>query len=62
MSLLVGTAGADEVTHDPSLEQIPDGEAERLKNIVRLTLEQMKKRYPGNDAVKRGVHPKTTGA
>jgi len=61
MSLLVGTAGADGVTHDPSLEQIPDGEAERIKNIVRLTLEQMKKRYPASDAVKRGVHPKDHG-
>ncbi len=61
MTLLVGAASADGISHDPSLEQIPAGEEARIKNIVNLTLAQMKKRYPGAEAVRRGVHPKDNG-
>ncbi len=49
------------ITHDPELEIIPKGEAAQIENIVRLTLEQMKKRYPGDKPVVRGVHPKDHG-
>ena len=60
-AFLVGTANADGITHDSSLEQIPDGEDARIKNTVNLTIEQLKSRYKGNDPVKRDVHPKAHG-
>ncbi len=68
LALLVsfGTADAgvkvSKVPHDSQLEKIPAEEAAQIKNIVRLTVEQMKKRYPANNiAVLRGVHPKDHG-
>ena len=49
------------VVHDAELEIVPKEEAAQIENIVRLTVEQMKKRYPGEKAVVRGVHPKDHG-
>lgn len=43
------------------LERIPAEEAIQIENIVRLTIEQLKKRYPGEDRVRRGVHAKDHG-
>ncbi len=43
------------------LERIPAEEALQIENIVRLTIEQLKRRYPGEAAVRRGVHPKDHG-
>lgn len=43
-----------------ALEQIPDGEAARIENIVRLTIERLKERYV-DKRVRRGVHPKDHG-
>jgi len=64
LALFVGGAAAQKppnVPHDPQLEVIPADEARQIENIVRLTVEQMKKRYPGETAVARGVHPKDHG-
>src|SRR5687768_17336394 len=43
------------------LEQIPSDEANQIANIARLTIEQLKRRYPGETAVRRGVHAKDHG-
>jgi hypothetical protein len=43
------------------LERIPAGEAAQIESIVRLTIEQLKRRYPGTDTVRRGVHVKDHG-
>jgi hypothetical protein len=43
------------------LELVPPEEAKQIDNIVRLTVEQLKKRYPGEKPVRRGVHPKDHG-
>ena len=43
------------------LEQVPTGEATRIENTVRLTLEQLKQRYPGNAQALYGVHAKDHG-
>jgi hypothetical protein len=43
------------------LERIPPEEAIQIENIVRLTIEQLKRRYPCEAAVRRGVHPKDHG-
>ena len=56
-----GARPAPPVEHDPALESVPEGEAARIDNIVRMTVEQMKKRYPGAAPVARGVHPKDHG-
>ncbi|GAA5508036.1 catalase family protein [Novipirellula caenicola] len=42
-------------------EAIPDGEAERIANIVNLTAQQMRVRYPEDKRMLRGVHPKDHG-
>ena len=42
------------------LEQIPEGEEDRISNIVDLTRKQMMKRY-ADKKVLRGVHPKDHG-
>ena len=44
-----------------ALEDIPGGEAARIENIVSLTLDQLKQRYAGKPAIRRGVHPKDHG-
>ena len=44
-----------------NLEHIPPEEPTQIKNIARLTIEQLKKRYPGVDPVLRGVHAKDHG-
>ncbi len=49
------------VPHDPDLELIPANEATQIENIVRLTVEQMKKRYLNKLPPLRGVHPKDHG-
>src|ERR1700676_4872012 len=43
------------------LEHVPPEEPAQIKNIARLTIEQLKKRYPGVDPVLRGVHAKDHG-
>jgi len=43
------------------LERIPSEEAAQIDNIVRLTLQQLQRRYPGGVPVLRGVHPKDHG-
>jgi hypothetical protein len=42
-------------------ENVPDQEAERIANIVQLTLAHLNERYPGIKPVRRGVHPKDHG-
>ena len=52
---------APAVKHDPELEVVPANEASQIDNIVRMTVELMKKRYKGETPVARGVHPKDHG-
>jgi hypothetical protein len=42
-------------------ENVPDGEALRIANIVKLTLEHLGQRCPGTAPARRGVHPKDHG-
>lgn len=44
-----------------SLEAIPPTEVAQIENIVSLTMQQLKNRYPGNKQVVRGVHAKDHG-
>jgi hypothetical protein len=61
--ILFGGAVDDgsKVTHDPQLEVIPPTETGQIENIVRSTIEQLTKRYPGEDVTRRNVHPKDHG-
>lgn len=43
------------------LEEIPEHEAEQIKNVVNLTMQQLRNRYPNDRQVLRGVHPKDHG-
>ena len=43
------------------LERIPVDESAQIDRIVKLTVDQLKQRYPGGDAVRRGVHAKDHG-
>lgn len=43
------------------LEQVPPDEAARIDHIVRLTVQHLQRRYPGDAPVLRGVHPKDHG-
>lgn len=43
------------------LESIPAKEAERIENVVTLTLKQLQQRYGQGKPVRRGVHPKDHG-
>jgi hypothetical protein len=43
------------------LEAIPAAESAQINNIVSLTMQQLKNRYPGNKQVLRGVHAKDHG-
>lgn len=42
------------------LERVPPGEAQRIENVINLTLAQMKRRY-ADKTMLRGVHPKDHG-
>jgi hypothetical protein len=42
-------------------EHVPDEEALQIDNIVKLTIAQLKNRYPNNEPIRRGVHPKDHG-
>jgi hypothetical protein len=43
------------------LEEIPAAEPSQIQNVVSLTMQQLKNRYPGNKPVLRGVHAKDHG-
>src|SRR5262245_38849568 len=58
---LIAVPDDDKVAHHPDLEKVPPEEAIQIQNITQLTIEQLKKRYPGNELVRRGVHPKDHG-
>jgi len=58
---LVACSGEDKVPQLTQVESIPSEEATQIKNIMGLTIEQLKKRYPGETPVLRGVHPKDHG-
>src|SRR5258708_5336028 len=58
---LVPPAFSGDIVHDPQLEKILPEEATQIDNIVQLTIAQMKKRYPGANPVRGGVHPKDHG-
>jgi hypothetical protein len=44
-----------------AIEEIPPQEAEQIQNVVALTFQQLKNRYPGGKQVLRGVHAKDHG-
>ena len=54
-------ADADRAPEPSQFEKVPEEEATQIKNITRLTIEQLKSRYPGEKPVLRGVHPKDHG-
>lgn len=58
---VVACGGEDKLPQLTQLERIPPKEADQIKNIMGLTIEQLKKRYPGKEPVLRGVHPKDHG-
>src|SRR5205085_3219417 len=43
------------------LERVPPGEAAQIEDVIRLTVAQMKRRYPADNPILRGVHPKDHG-
>jgi len=49
------------IPFDLELEIVPKAEAAQIETIIRLTTELMKKRYPGEKPIARGVHPKDHG-
>lgn len=49
------------MAQNQKLENIPAAEPQQIQHIVELTLQQLQKRYPGNNPVLRGVHPKSHG-
>lgn len=57
---VVACSGEDKSPQLTQLERIPSEEATQIKNIMGLTIEQLKKRYPGKPVL-RGVHPKDHG-
>lgn len=60
--ILLGPIEGGGRTPNPSrFEEIPAEEGTQIENIIRLTVEQQRKRYPGEDPVRRGVHPKDHG-
>jgi hypothetical protein len=42
-------------------EKVPPEERDQIENVTKLTIEQLKSRYPGEKPVLRGVHPKDHG-
>jgi hypothetical protein len=58
---VVACVGEDKLRQPTQLESIPPEEADQIKHTMQLTIEQLKKRYPGKEAVLRGVHPKDHG-
>lgn len=58
---VVACSGGDKLPQLTQLEHIPPEEATQIKNIMGFTIEQLKKRYPGEKPVLRGVHPKDHG-
>jgi hypothetical protein len=49
------------VAPNAQFEVVPADEAKQFANIVKLTVEQMKKRYASAPPISRGVHPKDHG-
>ena len=49
------------VTIPMEYENVPAEETQQIRNIIDLTRQQMLKRYPSPDKVRRGVHPKDHG-
>lgn len=58
---LATAAGADAVPPRSQFEKVPPEEAAQIERIVKLTVEQLKSRYPGETPFRRGVHPKDHG-
>lgn len=49
------------VDPNAALEKQAEEEPQQIAQIVDLTMEQLRQRYPGNERVRRGVHPKDHG-
>jgi hypothetical protein len=45
----------------PNLENVPANEPDQIKNIVQLTIKQLRNRYPGDKQIIRAVHAKDHG-
>ena len=61
LALLNPVAGADQNPPPTPFEVVPAEEAARIDHVVDLTMQQMKRRYPAEQPVLRGVHPKDHG-
>jgi catalase len=51
----------DRAIKPTEFEKTPAEERTQIENITKLTIEQLKSRYPGEKPVLRGVHPKDHG-
>ena len=60
-NLAIGAGPAALADAPPAVEAVPPGEADQIKHIIELTLQQLRNRYPGQDQVRRGVHAKDHG-
>lgn len=54
-------AGEKDSNSSTSFESVPNGEEERIANIVKLTVKRMQMQYTENVRTLRGVHPKDHG-
>jgi hypothetical protein len=61
LALLSPIDDGDRAIKATDFEVVPPGEAAQIENITKLTIEQLKRRYPGERPVRRDVHPKDHG-
>ncbi len=61
LALLAPADVTDRAAKPSQFEIVPKAEATQIENVVKLTVEQLKNRYPGDKPVLRGVHPKDHG-
>ena len=61
LALLAPVEGGERAPKPSQFEKIPTEEATQIENVIRLTVEQQRRRYPGENTVLRGVHPKDHG-
>ncbi|MHC5538411.1 catalase family protein [Singulisphaera rosea] len=60
-NLAIGEEPAAHTDASAAVEAVPPGEADRIKHIIKLTLQQLRNRYAGQEQIRRGVHAKDHG-
>ncbi|WZO98730.1 catalase family protein [Isosphaeraceae bacterium EP7] len=61
ITLNAPVGGGESAPKPSQFEKVPAAEATQIGDVIGLTVEQQKMRYPGNKPVLRGVHPKDHG-